>query len=149
MSAAEIAVAAAGLTGPAIASVIDARHHRLPTPLLHASTAAVTIVIAAATTAGQPASRAITAAVVAVAVAAPAAVLWWIAPAHIGFGDVRLLAVAALTIAWIDPTLVWVWLLAALTLTGIWAALTRSRLIAFGPPLTAAALAAAGIALSG
>lgn len=144
----ELVVAAAGLSGAVPAAVVDARHRRLPTPLLRASAVAVTATIAAFTLTGQPAQRATIAAIITIAVAGPAAALWWWKPHHIGFGDVRLLAVLAATLAWIEPLAIYPWLVASLMVAGLIAATTRARTIAFGPPLTATALVAAALAIT-
>ncbi len=92
-------------TGLILLAAIDLEHHLLPKHTIYitgtATAAALTIAAAATDNWSRLAAAAICAAVAATAYAA----LWLASPKSLGFGDVRLAALAALMLGWLSPTL--------------------------------------------
>lgn len=130
----------ASAAGLLVLAVSDFRTRRIPRQVV-AAAAAATFGLADAVAHGAGA-RLVSAALITVAVALIAGAIW-ATTSGIGFGDVKLLTLAAFVPAWLRGTavltMVLVALIAALGMVGVERlrarALTMKSSIAFGPPL--------------
>ena len=137
---------ASGLTvaGLTIAALVDVRERRLPDSMIIAAATVFTICIGIETTTREMDLSVIGMVGGVAAFGGPLLVLHLVAPASMGFGDVKAGLVLGAAIGVVDWQLALVGLALAAGLTAIVGILTRASTIAFGPGLvTASAIALA------
>lgn len=142
-----------GLGAAIVASVVDLRERRLPNRVLLPAIAAVIVFLLAA------AAGNLTRSVLALSAGGAAMLLygliWWLRPAAMGYGDVKLAGLLAMTTGWLSITAALSAVVIAFALASVLAlgllltGRARSTEIPFGPFMTAGALFAAALHLSG
>lgn len=99
---AELPAVLAFMAGLIALSAVDVVYLRIPARFVYATAAVVLPAMAAATALGTPAGALASAAVAAAAYGAALAFYWFVWPAGLGFGDVRLGALVGLTCGWVS-----------------------------------------------
>lgn len=143
---------AAGLLGAVVASVVDLRSKRLPNRILLPTVAVVLVLLLAAALLDHQPRRALVAAGLGAGGLLLFGLVWFLRPAALGYGDVKLAGLLGLVVGWYGPGSVFVALatafFSAAVIAVVMLALGRGRgsEIPFGPFMTFGALTAVTLA---
>jgi leader peptidase (prepilin peptidase)/N-methyltransferase len=124
------------------AALVDAVEHRLPNPLVALAAVPVVVALTAGLASGAGRDVAWAALAGAAVVGAPLLLTHLVAPAGMGFGDVKAGAVLGAAVALTAIELVPLALLVGLAAAACWGLLRRARSVPLGPALVGGALVA-------
>jgi len=137
---ARVAALACGLGLLALAAGVDAAEHRLPNGLVLAAAVPVVIVVVVGAATRQPATVAVL--LGATLCGAPMLLAHLIAPAGLGFGDVKAATALGGLLGLVSPVVAVGALLVALAASGVFGAATGRRAVPLGPGLVVGATVA-------